>query len=250
MANKKRREYRFKIDAFTPETMPMARLAEYLTDLAKLLGTQDSVHLIKVEPGSTVPVMLVEYEDEPKVRERLHAVHNNEGPEEAMRAAVEINRRLVRDNARGDLIDPIGKSIIKFPGRDRAINVSYGPFSQPGSLDGVLIGVGGKRDPVPVHLQPRNEADIHICYASRTLAKQLAQHIFGPMLRVSGTGRWFRDPDGKWIMERFMVVGFDVLRETKLRDVVGKLRQIPSEIATEKDPIGLLHDIRQKGQRA
>jgi hypothetical protein len=31
-------EYRFRIDAFTPETMPMARLAEYMSQLAQLLG--------------------------------------------------------------------------------------------------------------------------------------------------------------------------------------------------------------------
>ena len=30
------REFRFKIDCFTPETIPMARLAEYMADLADL----------------------------------------------------------------------------------------------------------------------------------------------------------------------------------------------------------------------
>src|SRR5690348_4671004 len=119
MRNKKRREYRFKIDAFTPETMPMARLAEYLADLARLFGTENSVHLIKVEKGSTVPVMLVEYEDEPKVRERLHAVNNKEGPEDAMKAAYSLNQRLEKDNGTGAIVDPVGRNVIKFPGRDR-----------------------------------------------------------------------------------------------------------------------------------
>jgi hypothetical protein len=32
----------------TPEPLPLARLAEYLTALAKLLGHEDSVHLIEV----------------------------------------------------------------------------------------------------------------------------------------------------------------------------------------------------------
>ena len=31
-------EYRFSIDAYTPATMPMARLAEYMAQLALILG--------------------------------------------------------------------------------------------------------------------------------------------------------------------------------------------------------------------
>jgi len=249
MARKKRREYRFKIDAFTPETMPMARLAEYLSDLARVFGTEKSVHLIRVEAGSTVPVMLVEYEDEPKVRERLHAVHNKAGPEEAMRAATEINKRLEKDNAKGTIIDPVGRNIIRFPGRERAEILMYGPFNQQGTVDGILIGLGGKRDPVPVHLQDRS-GEIHLCYGSRTIARQIAQHIFGPMIRASGTVRWFRDQDSKWVMDGFTIQTFEVLRETKLREVVDNLRQIPSDIARTEDPISMVNRIRYGGKRS
>jgi hypothetical protein len=249
MARKKRREYRFKIDAFTPETMPMARLAEYLSDLARLFGTEKSVHLIKVEAGSTVPVMLVEYEDEPKVRERLHAVQNKAGPEDAMRAATEINKRLEKDNARGTIVDPVGKNIIRFPGRERAEILMYGPFNQEGIVDGVLIGLGGKRDPEPIHLQDRT-GDIHLCYGSRIIARQMAQYIFGPMIRATGIVRWFRDQESKWVMDRFTIQTFDVLRETKLREVVDNLRQIPSNITKTDDPIGLVGRIRYGGKRS
>lgn len=37
-------EYRFQIDAYTPETITMARLAEYMTYLAQVLGETASVH--------------------------------------------------------------------------------------------------------------------------------------------------------------------------------------------------------------
>ena len=36
-------EYRFRIDAFSPETLPMARLAEYLRQLAVILGEPNDV---------------------------------------------------------------------------------------------------------------------------------------------------------------------------------------------------------------
>ncbi len=55
-------EYRFVIDAYSPETLPMSRLAEYMTDLARLFGTAERVHFVRLEAGSTVLVQRVEPE--------------------------------------------------------------------------------------------------------------------------------------------------------------------------------------------
>ena len=52
-------QLRFKIGAYSPATMPMARLARYLDNLATVLGEPSSVHLVSVEDGSTVPVVAV-----------------------------------------------------------------------------------------------------------------------------------------------------------------------------------------------
>ena len=40
--------YRLKIDAYTPETMPMGRLAEYMADLAVILGERAAVHFVQL----------------------------------------------------------------------------------------------------------------------------------------------------------------------------------------------------------
>ena len=58
---RKHREYRFEIDAFTPATVPMARLAEYVSDLATMFGNNSYVHLARIEEGSTAPVVLVDW---------------------------------------------------------------------------------------------------------------------------------------------------------------------------------------------
>jgi hypothetical protein len=43
------------IDAFTPSTIPLLRLAEYLHDFAILLGNEKSVHPgERLEQGSTI----------------------------------------------------------------------------------------------------------------------------------------------------------------------------------------------------
>ena len=41
-----------RIDGFTPYTLPMGRLAEYLKDLAAIFGTQTDAHFIEVGDGS------------------------------------------------------------------------------------------------------------------------------------------------------------------------------------------------------
>lgn len=61
-----RRRYRFVIDeSFTPDTLPMWRLAEYMTDMADLLGEKSYVHFVQIEGGSTVLVQDVEHEAYP-----------------------------------------------------------------------------------------------------------------------------------------------------------------------------------------
>ena len=60
----------FYIDAYSPETIPMAKLAEYMSDLAALLGRENAVHFAGLEKGSTKLAVRVEFEDVPKVTMR------------------------------------------------------------------------------------------------------------------------------------------------------------------------------------
>jgi hypothetical protein len=78
----KRREYRVAFDAYSPETMPAARLAEYVADLAKVFWNGDHLYLVRIDPGSTIPVLLADYEAEPKIRERIRSVKCKDGPHE------------------------------------------------------------------------------------------------------------------------------------------------------------------------
>src|ERR1700693_346222 len=114
---KKKREYELRIEAYTPETIPMVNLAEYMADLATLLGEYKSVHFVRLTKGSTRLVHAIEYEAEPKIRERVQSVRNQDGPIEAQQAARRIDQRLAKDNASGTLIDPTAAKIIEFPGR-------------------------------------------------------------------------------------------------------------------------------------
>jgi hypothetical protein len=217
-------EYRFRIDAYTPETMPMARLAEYLTELAMILGEPTAVHLVRLEPGSTVLVHKIEREAIPKVRERASSVRRGSAPRDAVRAYRAINKLLRDDNGVGVLQEKTGAEIIRFPGREET-EEKFASIRQHGSIDGEILRVGGPQKYVPVLLQSEDQL-IAGCWADRRIAKELAQRLFEPV-RLFGRGRWSRDADGKWNLEQFIVESFEALRSEQLSDALSRLRAIP-----------------------
>ena len=216
-------EYRFVIDAYSPETLPMARLAEYMANLARLLGRAEQVHFLRIEDGSAVLVQRIGNEAEQEVRSRLGSLADGSAPDDALKAFRALNRCLADDKTTGSLRDG-GGEVVRFPGREQRPPPVFGSFNQAGVLDGQLIRVGGRDDTVPVHLQ--DGETVHICNANRDVAKRLAPHLYGPTLRVRGEGRWERDADGQWSMKRFTIGDFRQLDDAPLGEVVEKLRGV------------------------
>lgn len=219
--------YRFVIDAYSPDKIPMARLAEYMKQLAEMFGEPSAVHFAGLEPGSTVLVSKVEREAVPKVRKRVVAVRRREGPSDSMRAFKAINRLLREDNGIGLLKEQRqGATIIRFPGREEA-EETFPAVVQHGSLDGVVVRIGGRDETVHVTLESESQ-QIAGCYTSRLVAKQLAHRLFEPV-RLFGRGRWNRDNDGVWTLLDFRVESFEALAEAPLSEALATLRAIKTE---------------------
>lgn len=218
-------EYRFAIDVFTLDTLPMARLAEYLAELAQLLGNVDSVHFDHVEDGSAVLVQRIEAHAVPKVRDRLESIASTvSSREDVQQAYSNINQMLERDNAVGVITDEKQAEIIRFPGRETPQPDVFGPIRQSGSLYGELVSVGGIDKTVPVRL--RDLDNIWRCNTSPDVAREIAHHLLGPTLKVDGVGRWVREADGLWSLRYFSITGFEVLPDLPLGDVVNDLRRV------------------------
>ncbi|MEQ1696008.1 MAG: hypothetical protein ABL901_09235 [Hyphomicrobiaceae bacterium] len=219
------KERRFKIDVFTPETLPMARLAEYMLEFAKVLGEPDRVHFVDVGYGSAVLRARIEEVAVPKVAQRLAEASRGQGDPAALKAIQVLDDMLANDNAVGQLLDERGAEIIAFQGRNRPKPLEYGPFREDGVLEGVVIKVGGKGASVPIWLQDR-ETVYKKCTARRPLARKLAKHYDGGLLRVSGTGSWMRLATGAWLMRSFEIKSFDVLDDASLADVIKRLQGV------------------------
>ena len=169
----------------------------------------------------------IEREAIPKVRDRVSNVRRGEGPREALRAYKTINRFLRDDNAVGFLQDKKSKAvIIRFPGVEEA-EEKFPSVRQHGSVDGIVIRVGGADETVPIWLEAGGKQITH-CYTTRTIAKQLGAKLFEPV-RLFGRGRWGRDSEGTWSLIEFKIEGFEALHEVSLSGALAELRAIPTE---------------------
>ena len=179
----------------------------------------------------------------PDVTERLHVLRKGDPRDNAARAFTTLNRYLADDDARGILQESGGAEVNRSPGREEPAPATFGAFNLSGVLDGVLIRIGGRDDTVPAHL--RYGDTIHLCNATREMAKRLAVHLYGPPLRVHGNGRWERDADGCWVMKRFSITSFDVLDDAPLAEVVRRLRDVEGSGWKEiEDPAAELRHLR------
>src|ERR1700722_17504157 len=128
-------EYNFSIDAYSPDTLPMKRLAQYIQQLADLYGNHDQVHFARIEKGSAVLVAAVENTAVPKVRERIESAKTENGSPEILRAWDNINDLLRKDNAKASLREAGSAEILEFPGREMPQPDFKGSISQAETLE-------------------------------------------------------------------------------------------------------------------
>ena len=239
-----RHQYRLKIDVFSVETLPMSRLAEYMSELAKLLGDQEHVHFSHLEPGSAVLVSSVEDTAVPKVGERLQKVQHGHGPKDAMQAHKALDTLLAKDNAIATLTANDGAEIFFFPGRTRPKPIRYGPFREDGSLDGTVIRLGGRDESIPILLKDAEGAE-YPCQTTVELSKKLAHYYRGATVRVHGNGKWLREENGSWTLQQFDISSFEVIDDNPLVDVVEKLRAVTGSEWSNDTSLSNVDELRQ-----
>ena len=165
-------KYRFHITAYKPDTIPMYRLAQYIAEISNLMGTKDSLHLIAIEEGSTVPVIAIDREDEPKVRQRLYDVKAGSAPRDALNAESNINEMLIQDNGTAWIETEQGSAqIFVFPGAEKVQQPDI-VVDEYGTLDGEVLRVGGQRENVPLLLKIDGKS-ISGCVSNKELAQDL-----------------------------------------------------------------------------
>lgn len=225
----------FKIDRWTPETIPMARLAEYMRLVAELYGEQGSVHFKRLKRGSAVLESQVALPAVPKVITRLQIVKTSAAPESLAKAYEAIDDMLREDNAVGVISRPKQGKVIDFPGR-KSPKPEPIVMTQPTTVVGVVVKIGGLDETIPMMLQDAEGETYPCTIRGRGAAKALARFLFGDPIRVQGVGKWERSVRGKWTLLGLTVTGHEELEPGTLEDAIAEVRKAGAG-GWEGDPV-------------
>jgi hypothetical protein len=237
-------EFGFTVDVFKPETFPMERLAQYMQEFARLLGSTEHIHFKMIKDGSTTLVSSADPVCEPKVDRRLLGLRTNAGTKDARESYRRIDEMLAEDDAVGT-VHRNNSKVLDFPGRTRPKVEEIDMVRQHECIDGELQLIGGRDETVPVHLYDAH-LDRHFkCNTSKQKARELAPFLFGPELRIFGESEWKRDSEGIWSMKTLWIDSFLVLNQDPVPETIRRLRSIPGNTWHEvADPAAELLDIR------
>ena len=243
--------YELKFNAYSPATIPMSRLSEYMSDMAGILGETTSVHFSTLKQGSTLLQAAIDKEAIPKVAARLRSWHAGSPPPDLVKAYKSLDKLLYDDNAVGTLTafsddEPAGAVIVRFPGCERPRVVDYGIIRERGSLEGVPVSVVGRDATKHMQLVDGTTHVTGISMSQELAIKIMdAKCVYRKVIRLQGTGRWQRDDEGQWQLVEFKADDFEILDDSPLSQTIQRVRAIKgSEWTDTADPMRVLEEIR------
>jgi len=232
---------RFTIPEATPYTLPMARLAEYLRKLAVVFGHEDEVHFLRMEEGSASAIAEIDSEIEPLVVDRTRKASVGEGPNEAVYSYESVKEMLEEDGYTGRVTRD-GDVIAQFVPYISEEQEVIGPVWQEGTLDGLLVRIEGVDE--TIHVTLISDRRRYPGETNRELGMKLGP-LFYHTVRIVGRGKWWRNKQGEWGLEKFVFQSVEPIEDVSLPETVARLRAIPqNDLQKLDDPIAEMLKIR------
>ncbi len=220
--------FEFKVLGYTPDTMPLDRLIEYLNQLMVILGQPSDLHLINIKKSSTMPVLAMRHDVAVKARENAKKVWQGGGSVRKKEAFQNIRRMVSEDGGKPAILKTKEGKIIEFPRVDLGLDQEISAVRQPTTLTGKLVRIGGIGEYAQLLIQEPSGDVIAGCMASRAIAQNMGNLLY-KSIRVSGDGSWQRTADGKWEINRLNIQSFEELSEDELEDVLGEIYKLTTD---------------------
>lgn len=224
-------ELSFVIPGHTPETMPLDRLIEYLQQMAIVLGDPSQLHLVEIRHSSVSPVLRAPKIIALEAREMAARVQSGQGTLRQLGAYDRI-RRMVRSDAEGThnlekyaLLKVADKVVLEIPPAPDEMGTVEN-LRQATYVDGQVIKVGGAGEDAALQLQGLDGRILSGFIVKRHLAKELAQLLWGPPVRLNGVGIWCRDIDGVWRLVKMRVQSYEQLEDDDAVSTLERLRSL------------------------
>lgn len=231
----------FRLKGYTPETLPLGRLAEYLAAFAEMVG-DEPVHLRRVNKGSAAIAMAVKNDRFEQVASnvRLAPVSDLDTPQ---RKAYERIEGLLRKDQTTAVIKPDkGAVILSFHGAIKP-TIRLASVKEPGEICGRVIRLGGKDATIPISVQTPD--GVVTCNTSLDIAKRLKEFLLEPIdVIFNGIGKWERTDDGGWVLAAFDIRDFSRAKFDDFDEALSKVRAEGSGWDVITDISGELQKLR------
>ena len=227
------REVKFKLKGYTPKTLPMLRLAQYMLEFSRLIGHQDHVHFEDLREGSAEICAVVEGPGvHSKVVARISGVQNGTAPKDALAAYGRLNQMLRKDDANAEL--KASSTVIRL--RAANVNIVSAIVQDYGDITGKLYFLAESKKGVSAKVKPFSGGKPVTCTAPNSMKNDLRGLLFEPV-RVSGRGLWERK-QGLWECDALHIEQVQAVEMVSFRAAIGKLRN--TKVEWPEDPLAEL----------
>lgn len=220
--------FEFVVPGYTPDTMPLDRLIEYLTQLTVILGNPSDLHLVGIEKSSTKPVFLLPHHAAVKARHRARETWEGGGSIRQRSAYNRIRRMVADDGGKPAILTSQHTTILEFQSVDLGADQEISSMRQASSVAGELIRVGGDSEFDQILLKEFSGDVVSGCFATKEVAKQLAKRLH-EHVRLHGIASWSRDRRGKWHIARMKVLTFETLEDDSLSEAITEAQAAVTE---------------------
>ncbi len=239
-------QFTFRIQNFTPETMPFGRILEYYQNLANMLGESEKMRLLQVFESSHASEIKFDGAAASHVTKRLLELKAGTAPQGAINARNNIGAMLAEDSTNATFEDARGNNVVEFP-IPKLDRVEPIRIRDTAAFVGELYHIAGNNQDARVRLNTDDYGVVY-CTTTKALAKEMRDFLFDD-IRVSGRGHWTKNTQsGQWDIGSFTITDFTPVVTESLRDAVSRVRKL--EIDWPDDPLGDLARINHEDDAA
>lgn len=202
--------YSLKIKGFTPNTLPLGRLGEYVLALADLIGDDVHVNFERVTKGCAQLKVIIDDDDALIAESRIRLAPSAELGSSQRKGYEKIQSLLMADKTSAAFKPQKGAVILKFPGAPKNL-LRLATVKEAGEISGRIFKIGGRDETIPVSLLTP-DGDIVNCTASVEMAVKLKPYLLTPIdVILTGVGKWKRTESGKWEAIEFKINDYSVM---------------------------------------
>lgn len=212
-----------KLHGPEPETLPVGSLAKYLSQLAKLYGDGESMHLDSVSDGCACVNIAIEDDDYGKALSRIKEAHAGQGAKQYRDAYRRIIKQIDLDGYQADFYAGDSK-VVSLPSKRKKANDQLLTQVMPTSVKGRLYSVGGKDDSIPVRLEAMDKKIVYGETAPE-IAKRLGADLF-QYIHAHGRGEWVEQAKGGWSLRKLVIDSYEVIENVDAKTVFDRLRKL------------------------